>query len=397
MFKKIRWKFVGLVSGITFLCLLIICAVLNSANYASTYNRLVEQSDEALVQRASSPSISPSNPPDSKDKEVAPHAFIVEISEDAYVFSSADAFPYTEEELTALADSAFSSSSSHGFIGYLFFSKETSRVSFIDARSERESLERTLWISTGVSFAAFSVISISSYFFSAIVVRPYEKLYESERRFLTDASHELKTPLAIINANLEVLDKEYPNSHWIASSLEQGERMRGLINGMVSLNKIEESSKNVTMEEFDLAMDLNEAVESYASLAMKKRVELKADVPDSLLYRGNEELILKLFGILLDNACKYVNEDGVIEVCLKEEKKRVLLSFSNTVSALNPEKLSHCFDRFYTFNEARNRAEGGYGIGLSIAKAVVNEHRGQIKAEAMKENSEVRFLITLKK
>ena len=397
MFKKIRWKFVGLVSGITFLCLLIICAVLNSANYASTYNRLVEQSDEALVQRASSPSISPSNPPDSKDKEVAPHAFIVEISEDAYVFSSTDAFPYTEEELTALADSAFSSSSSHGFIGYLFFSKETSRVSFIDARSERESLERTLWISTGVSFAAFSVISISSYFFSAIVVRPYEKLYESERRFLTDASHEHKTPLAIINANLEVLDKEYPNSHWIASSLEQGERMRGLINGMVSLNKIEESSENVTMEEFDLAMDLNEAVESYASLAMKKRVELKADVPDSLLYRGNEELILKLFGILLDNACKYVNEDGVIEVCLKEEKKRVLLSFSNTVSALNPEKLSHCFDRFYTFNEARNRAEGGYGIGLSIAKAVVNEHRGQIKAEAMKENSEVRFLITLKK
>lgn len=393
MFKKIRWKFVGLVSGITFLCLLVICAVLNSANYVSTSNRLIEQSDRALAQRSDAPS----EPNQGRDKEVAPHAFLVEIKDGAYSFSSTEAFPYTSEELTSLADSVFSFSDSHGFIDYLFYSKVDTKAALIDARSEKEGVQRTFWISTLVSLAAFLVISASSYFFSALVVRPYEKLYESERRFLTDASHELKTPLAIINANLEVLDKEYPHSPWVSSSLEQGERMRGLINGMVSLNKIEESSGAIAMEDFDLAMDLNEAVESYASLALRKNVTFTTDIPDSLEYKGNEELMLKLFGILLDNACKYVNENGAIQVSLKQEKKRILLCFSNTVSSLNPEKLSHCFDRFYTFNEARNRAEGGYGIGLSIAKAVVNEHNGQIKAEASKDGKKVSFLIVLKK
>ncbi len=397
MFKKIRWKFVGLVSGITFLCLAVICAILNSINYVSTYSRLVEQSDRALTQRNDSPSDVPMDGKDTKDKEVAPHAFIVEISGDAYSFSSTEAFPYNADELTSLADSVFSYSKDHGFIGYLFYSKTDTKASLIDARSEKEGLERTFWISNGVSFAAFSVISVSSYFFSALVVKPYEKLYESERRFLTDASHELKTPLAIINANLEVLDKEQPHNTWVRSSLEQGERMRGLINGMVSLNKIEESSGEIKMEDFDIAMDLNEAVESYASLAMKKNVALETDIPDSLFYKGNEELMLKLFGILLDNACKYVNENGIIEISLKQDKKRVLLTFSNTVSSCNREKLSHCFDRFYTFNEARNRAEGGYGIGLSIAKAVVNEHHGQIKAEASKDGKKVNFAIVLKK
>ncbi len=197
-------------------------------------------------------------------------------------------------------------------------------------------------------------------------------------------------------ANLDVLSTYYPENQWVNSSIEQSNRMKGLINEMVSLNKIEELGGSSKMEDFDIAQDLSEASESYLSLAMRKNVSLNCDIPQNIIYKGNEELILKLFGILLDNACKYVNENGYINVSLKYEKKKLTIIFSNSVSSLNKEKLSHCFERFYTFNESRNRKEGGYGIGLSIAKAIVNEHHGEIIAKSSKSDTEVNFIVTLK-
>ncbi len=329
-------------------------------------------------------------------KEVTPHYFIIENNDRTYTFSNTMAFPYSNDEFNSLAEKTFSSNNNKGYEGYLYFLKKDNKAVFIDARSEIESFNNTLIISSSVSFAAFVIISVSSLLFSRPILKPYEKLYDSERKFLTNASHELKTPLAIVMANLDVLSSNYPENQWVESSIEQSKRMKGLINEMVSLNKIEELSGTSKMEDFDIALDLSEAAESYLSLAMKKNVSLNFDIPETYIYKGNEELILRLFGILLDNACKYVNEDGYINISLKGDKKKTVIVFSNSVSTLNKEKLSHCFDRFYTFNESRNRQEGGYGIGLSIAKAIVNEHHSDIEAKSNKDGTEVSFIITFK-
>ncbi len=390
MFKKIRKKFFLLVSGVTFASLFIIVFILNLTNYITTTNRLADKCESVFnIQNVEG------NHEEDR-KEVTPHYFIVENDNGTYTFSNTMAFPYSKDEFESLANDVFTSNNQKGSIGYLYYLKKDTKAVFIDARSEFESYENTLIVSSSVSFAAFVIISLSSFVFSRPIVKPYEKLYESERKFLTNASHELKTPLAIVMANLDVLSTYYPENQWVNSSIEQSNRMKGLINEMVSLNKIEELGGSSKMEDFDVAQYLSEASESYLSLAMRKNVSLNCDIPQNIIYKGNEELILKLFGILLDNACKYVNENGYINVSLKNEKKKLTIIFSNSVSSLNKEKLSHCFERFYTFNESRNRKEGGYGIGLSIAKAIVNEHHGEIIAKPSKNDTEVNFIVTLK-
>lgn len=391
MFKKIRKKFFFLVSSITFASLFVIVFILNLSNHITTTNRLTDRCENIL--RIENPEHKEG---EGDKKEVTPHYFIIENNDGIYTFSNTMAFPYSNDEFNSLAEKTFSSNNNKGYEGYLYFLKEDNKAVFIDARSEIESFNNTLIISSSVSFAAFAIISVSSLLFSRPILKPYEKLYDSERKFLTNASHELKTPLAIVMANLDVLSSNYPENQWVESSIEHSKRMKGLINEMVSLNKIEELSGTSKMEDFDIAIDLSEAAESYLSLAMKKNVSLNFDIPETYIYKGNEELVLRLFGILLDNACKYVNEDGYINISLKGDKKKTVIVFSNSVSTLNKEKLSHCFDRFYTFNESRNRQEGGYGIGLSIAKAIVNEHHSDIEAKSNKDGTEVSFIITFK-
>lgn len=317
MFKKIRKKFFLLVSGVTFASLFIIVFILNLTNYITTTNRLADKCESVFnIQNVEG------NHEEDR-KEVTPHYFIVENDNGTYTFSNTMAFPYSKDEFESLANDVFTSSNQKGSIGYLYYLKKDTKAVFIDARSEFESYQNTLIVSSSVSFAAFVIISLSSFVFSRPIVKPYEKLYESERKFLTNASHELKTPLAIVMANLDVLSTYYPENQWVNSSIEQSNRMKGLINEMVSLNKIEELGGSSKMEDFDVAQDLSEASESYLSLAMRKNVSLNCDIPQNIIYKGNEELILKLFGILLDNACKYVNENGYINVSLKKRKEEV--------------------------------------------------------------------------
>ncbi len=394
-----------MVSGITLLILTIISLTLNISLSMTTENSLIRQAEMAMRSLDETPpepidgegDNAKDHNHDKEQRTMLPRFFSVTKSDEGYSFSSTTDFRLTEDELTSLADEAFSSSKGHGYSNSLYYYCYETKAVFLDAKSEEESLQNTLIISFSISGAAFLGISLLSFFLSKPVVKPYEELYNSQRRFLTDASHELKTPLAIINTNLELLNEELPNDKWIHSSLEQSDRMKNLISSMISLNKIEELSGNFKKEPFDIASALNEATMSYDSLSLTKKIDVSSDIPDSLIYNGNEELIFKLFGIMLDNAYKYVNEGGNIRISMKDERKRVTVLFENSVLELDESKLAHCFDRFYTCSDSRSRSSCGFGIGLSIAKAIVEGHDGEIKATAWKEGKGVSFYISLKK
>ncbi len=405
MFNKLRLKFSLMVSGITLLILTIISLTLNISLSMTTENSLLRQAEMAMRSLDETPpepiegegDNAKDHNHDKEQRAMLPRFFSVTKSDEGYSFSSTTDFRLTEDELTSLADEAFSSNKGRGYSNSLYYYCYETKAVFLDAKSEEESLQNTLIISFSISGAAFLGISLLSFFLSKPVVKPYEELYNSQRRFLTDASHELKTPLAIINTNLELLNEELPNDKWIHSSLEQSDRMKNLISSMISLNKIEELSGNFKKEPFDIASALNEATMSYDSLSLTKKIDVSSDIPDSLIYNGNEELIFKLFGIMLDNAYKYVNEGGNIRISMKDERKRVTVLFENSVLELDENKLAHCFDRFYTCSDSRNRSSCGFGIGLSIAKAIVEGHDGEIKATAWKEGKGVSFYISLKK
>ncbi len=401
MFRKLRLKFCLMVSGITFLILFLICLTLNVSLSVTTENRLLGQAEVAWnSENDAGEGVTQEDAPphEERKKEMLPRFFAVTKTNDSFSFSSVRDFPFSQEELSSLAKEAFSASKDHGFLGYFYYYRFETKAVFLDARSEKESLQNTFTISSSISGAAFLGISLSSYFLSKPVVKPYERLYASQRRFLTDASHELKTPLAIIGTNLEVLDGEYPGNNWIRSSLEQSERMNHLILSMISLNKIEELSGNFKKAPFDISNALTEAATGYESLSISKKIRLNLDIPCSpVIYDGNEEFLFKLFGIMLDNAYKYVSEEGQINVSLKDERKKIIIVFGNSVNELDMEKLSHCFERFYTCSDSRNRASCGFGIGLSIAKAIVEGHNGEIKVIPWKEEKGLSFYISLKK
>ena len=396
MFKKLRLKFTLLTSAISFVTLFVIAFSLNTILYFKTTSRLKDDAIVALKYPLEEQDKN-DGPNDKNNENLLKRFFFITLNDGTYSYYRNNMFPFNEKELTALSDKIFNGNKADGFYNYYYYYKEGNKAVVLDGRSEKESLNSTYIVSTSISFSAFVLITVFSFLFSKKVIKPYEKNYESQRRFLTDASHELKTPLAIISANLDVLENENTNNKWISSSQEQISRMRNLINEMVSLNKIEELNGNIKKENFNMSSSLLEAIESYEALSLDNNIELTYDIPENICINGDESLILKLYGIFLDNAFKYVNKDGSINISLIENKKKVILTFSNSVIDIDEEKLKYCFDRFYTLDESRSKSRSGFGIGLSIAQAIVKEHDGDIKTYLKDDNKTIYFEIILKK
>ena len=396
MFKKLRLKFTLLTSTISFVTLFVIGLSLNTILYFKTTSRLKEDAIVALKYPLEEQEKN-DGPNDKNNENLLKRFFFITLNNNSYTYYRNNMFPLNQNELATLSNNIFKGNKNDGFYNYFYFYKSNNTAVVLDARSEKEAINSTYIISTFICLSAFVLITTFSFLFSKKVIRPYEKNYESQRRFLTDASHELKTPLAIISANLDVLESENENNKWVNSSQEQISRMRNLINEMVSLNKIEELNGNTKKEKFNMSDSLLEAIESYESLSIDNNIKFTYNVPENIIYDGDESLILKLYGIFLDNAFKYVSKDGWIHISLKDNKKKVVLIFSNSVEDVDEEKLKYCFDRFYTLDESRSKSRSGFGIGLSIAQAIVKEHNGEIKTYLKDNNKSIYFEIILKK
>lgn len=396
MFKKLRLKFTLLTSTISFVTLFVIGLSLNTILYFKTTSRLKEDAIVALKYPLEEQEKN-DGPNDKNNENLLKRFFFITLNNNSYTYYRNNMFPLNQNELATLSNNIFKGNKNDGFYNYFYFYKSNNTAVVLDARSEKEAINSTYIISTFICLSAFVLITTFSFLFSKKVIRPYEKNYESQRRFLTDASHELKTPLAIISANLDVLESENENNKWVNSSQEQISRMRNLINEMVSLNKIEELNGNTKKEKFNMSDSLLEAIESYESLSIDNNIKFTYNVPENIIYDGDESLILKLYGIFLDNAFKYVSKDGWIHISLKDNKKKVVLIFSNSVEDIDEEKLKYCFDRFYTLDESRSKSRSGFGIGLSIAQAIVKEHNGEIKTYLKDNNKSIYFEIILKK
>ncbi len=391
MFKKLRLKFIALAAASSFLVLSIIVLVLNVSLYYSTKSRLEDDAKTAY----SLPLPLTKEEEKGGEKGLLTRYFVVTIEDGVYSFYGTMQFPFEEGRYEELAKEAFSSSRGSGFLDYLYYYRLSSKAVFLDAKSERDSLDSTLLISSLVALSSFLAITGATALSSKKVIKPYEDNYKAQRRFITDASHELKTPLAVLSANMELLSSQEENNRWILSSNKEIEAMRKLVDELLSLNKIEEVS-SLKKESFDLSADLEEAADCYEAIAKQKKLAFERDIENRVSYVGNEETLLKLIGIMLDNAFKFVDEGGEVVIKLCESKKKILLSFENSVPTLDEEKLKRCFERFYTADESHSHQKGGYGIGLSIAQAIVEKHHGEIHLLTDPKKKRVRFEIVLK-
>lgn len=212
-------------------------------------------------------------------------------------------------------------------------------------------------------------------FLSCRIVKPFLENDEKQKQFITDAGHELKTPLTIIDADAEVLAMDLGENGWLNDIQTQTKRLAQLTNSLVLLSRMEELPQTEKID-FPLSDLVEETVETFQALARTQHKNLTAQIQPMLSMRGDERAIRQLLTIFLDNAVKYTDDGGRIEIVLQKQKNNLCLSVYNTSEHISKDALAHLFDQFYRTDRSHNSRTGGYGLGLSIAWAIVNVHRG---------------------
>ena len=272
-----------------------------------------------------------------------------------------------------------------GFMGIYRYrvtkTEDGTKYVFLDCRREISNFQTVLITTVSVSGLGLAAVFVLVVIFSRMVFRPVEESIQKQKRFITDASHELKTPLTIIDANTEVMEMESGQSQWTKSTRKQIQRLTGLVQQLVTLSRLDEEKGLQDIAEFDLSEAVSESVQPYEALAQTKEKNLTLNIEGSLMYTGDEKSIRQLSGILMDNAVKYSSEKGNIALTLKKKGKKILLEVYNDADGLPQGKLDVLFERFYRLDSSRNSGTGGSGIGLSVAKAIVQAHKGKITAE----------------
>lgn len=263
---------------------------------------------------------------------------------------------------------------------------DETHVIFLDYGREMSSFRTFLFTSAGVSITGLLAVMLLLIFLSGRIVKPFLENYEKQKQFITDAGHELKTPLTIIDADAEVLEMDVGENEWLSDIRTQTKRLAQLTNSLIQLSRMEEQPQLEKIE-FPLSDLVEETVETFQALARTQNKELSSRIQPMISMNGDEKAIRQLVTILLDNAVKYSDDGGRIEVTLEKQKNLIRLSVFNTADFVLRESLTSLFDRFYRADPSRNSKKGGYGLGLSIASAVVAAHKGRIQATTQDEKS----------
>lgn len=264
---------------------------------------------------------------------------------------------------------------------------------FLDCRNDILIMKDFIIVSILVGAMFLILVSILISILSRRAIKPMIENIEKQKRFITDAGHEIKTPLAIISANTEVIEMYNGESEWTQSIRNQVKRLNELIKNLLSLSKMDEDEFKFEMEEFCCGKIVNETIESFEALISSKNLKLEKDVDKDLKIFGNKNNFQSLISILLDNAVKYTILNGEIKIFLRKRDSKIEFSISNSWDKNINGDLNYLFDRFYRMDDSRSREEGGYGIGLSLAQSIVRLHKGKIFATGKGEKIYFRFLI----
>ena len=256
-----------------------------------------------------------------------------------------------------------------------------SMIVFLDLQRDLAHCLALAFISMVVSFATITLLAVLVYFLSRSALRPVADSIQKQKQFITDASHELKTPLTIISANAEVLEMCEGENEWITSIKNQTTRLSHLVKNLVELTKVNEIQDDKQRSNFNISTAILETASNFETSAEVANKNFSYSAADNIYYHGNEAEIRQLITILCDNAIKYTDECGHIKLSLYKSGKNIIIESYNTCEYIDPKSVSHLFDRFYRgdSSRARDSKTGGYGIGLSIAQAIVHRHKGKIK------------------
>ena len=392
MLKKMRWRFIGAaMAAFTAVVLTLLCFV-NLWNYHS----VTSQQDEALTRLME---IEDQQMPFSSRRGALPfddwshfspevqyslrffsvhydtNGIVSRVNQD-YIAS------ISESDAEIYADAVLESGKAHGYeSGYRYLvstTEDETVVLFLNSERAIQTMRSLLWITLAIAAACLVVVFGLVVLFSRRAITPYLKNMEAQKQFITNASHELKTPLTAISTSADVLAMEHDGDEWVHNIQVQSGRLSKLITSLVALSRLDEENPFPVRTEFSLSDALWEISEPFGSLAQAKGKAYTQDIADGLTVTGDRTAIQQMFSILLDNALKYSPDGGSISLTTQRSGKRAEVTVSNTVDTAQSIDTTRLFDRFYRADESHSGAVSGTGIGLSIVKATVEAHGGTI-------------------
>lgn len=411
MIYRLQRKFILVSAAAVFAVILLVFGIMTVLNISSM-NRALDALADAVSWGGGKfpPSFENRNPQESKptqrpgrdfitpETRFATRYFTVWFDADGAVFrtETESIYSVTEDEAIELAEKVVGGNT-RGWIAHyrykVFPAEEGDAVVFIDGSVNRASLFQSVLISAGVLLGCAVVVLLLTVIFSKRVMKPVAESYEKQKQFITDANHELKTPLTLILTNLDIAEAELGHNEWLADIRQEGQRMAGLVNQLVALSRMDEEERRPDFSELNISDIVSDTVSEFAALSEERGKHLTADIDSGIHCTGDEALLRRLVSVLMDNAVKYCDENGRITVTLKRGRTAVL-TVENSYRAVDGVELHRLFDRFYRADKARTFT-GGYGIGLSIAKAIVQKHRGEISAYK-KDGGYIGFKVILK-
>lgn len=252
-----------------------------------------------------------------------------------------------------------------------------------DSKKNLSSLAMTLII-VGIGLLLFFFLVII--FFTNRALHPVEEAWKKQKQFITDASHELKTPLSIISTNVDVLYSSQEETiseqiKWLNNISSGTKRMNGLVNKLLTVAKADNSFDQLTITNVQIDQLLTNALSNYETKFAEKKISINKNMT-KVIVKTDEVLLQQFFDIFIDNASKYTNKNGAFDVSVEAKGREGIITFRNTGDGITEEDLPKIFDRFYRTNEVRQKYEGSYGLGLSIAQGIADQLGGRIDVES---------------
>ena len=389
MIKRMQRKFVLM----CMLSLLVVLAVIIVGMNIVNYHNTVAEADELLEllseNQGQFPSIGGGHggklPPNmSPELPYETRYFTVSFHADSGKIIQANTGRIAAVDTAKAIEYAQQAEGERGFVGEYRFIRQTEngveQLVFMDCGRKLDACRSFLINSLTIAAIGYCMVFLLVLFFSNRIVRPLSQSYEKQKRFITDAGHELKTPLTIIRADADVLEMELGGNEWLEDIQKQADRLSALTEDLVYLARMEESEKTAVLIDFPISDVVTETAQSFLAPAQTQNKKLELAVTPMLSAKGDEKAISQLVNILLDNALKYSPADSQITLRLEKQGRNIHLSVTNaTAETMSREQLSALFDRFYRGDSSRTSR--GHGIGLSIAKAVALAHGGKITAD----------------
>ena len=408
MIKTLRKRFIRITMLAVTAVMLVLCLIVNIANYVSVDGDLTKMLQMISNNQGTVPQMPLGDRQTDKpqggftpETPFSTRYFVLRYDDEGTLVNAdlGSIAAVTEDDTAEYLQIAIQHGEGYGWSdGYRYYvvknGENRNMAVFLDAHKELATVKTTAILSLAAMLFCVACVYLIVTLLSRRAIDPVVKASEKQKQFITDASHELKTPITVIATSLKVLEMENGENKWIDKSLAQTEKLRDLVNSLVSLSRMDEEQSPLKISDFSITDAVSETVSSFEDFAEANGHTLTAEIAPEMTYRGDEYAIRQMVSILLDNAVKYASENSPICVTLEKGKKGPVLRTVNHCEGLTQQQADKLFDRFYRADPSRTA--GGFGIGLSLARSIAEGHKGSIKATCRGEN-EIEFTVQLGK